>query len=284
MATPFIPRLASYFLLAGRVLRNEAAAASIFPNPSDIGQSRERLYAEFLRLHLPSFCGVVYGGFLFSLEGEESKQIDIIINSGVSPQFNLLNPDGEGKSFACVDGTLGVVSVKSMLDATGLQDALWNLASIPHQRPLTERTLSPLVRFPGYENWPFKIIFATDGIAGKTLLAQLNAFFEANPSIPETRRPNLIHVLGKYFIQWTGPDGGQTKDGTLIAPNIYHLVQLSLPQNADIHALAMAVMELTKAASNARFLVFEYHDIQNRLWGFPPDWKPPPPDPTDQGS
>lgn len=62
MPNEFYIRLKKYYTKVGEVLRGEADIASIFPNPTDIGMSRERVYAEFLRSHLPSCCNVLYGG------------------------------------------------------------------------------------------------------------------------------------------------------------------------------------------------------------------------------
>ena len=70
------------------------------------------------------------------MDGQESKQIDVIVTADVCPQFNFLNRDGQGPTFSCVDGTLAVASLKSNLDSTQLYNALDNLASIPPKLPL----------------------------------------------------------------------------------------------------------------------------------------------------
>ena len=73
MAKPFYNRLKNYFEKVGEVLRGEAEVSSIFPNTSDIGVSRELIYAEFLKQHVPSKCNIFLGGFLFGKDGTESK-------------------------------------------------------------------------------------------------------------------------------------------------------------------------------------------------------------------
>jgi hypothetical protein len=50
MSAEFFDRLKQYFESVGSVLRGEAAAASIFPNSTDLGQSRELIYADFFVL------------------------------------------------------------------------------------------------------------------------------------------------------------------------------------------------------------------------------------------
>ena len=91
MTTPFYNRLYEYFEQVGKVLRGQADVASVFPNTSDIGMSRESVYAKFLIQHAPSKCNVFLGGFLFGDNGEESKQLDVIITNDTAPRYNFYN-------------------------------------------------------------------------------------------------------------------------------------------------------------------------------------------------
>jgi len=116
MAKNFFVRLRNYYINVAKVLRGEADAASVFANTTDIGVSRELVYSEFLKQHAPSKCNVFLGGFLFDYDGAESKQLDIIITTDTAPRFNFHNKDGSGKSFSPVEGTLGIVSIKSTLN------------------------------------------------------------------------------------------------------------------------------------------------------------------------
>ena len=136
----------------------------MFPNTTDIGISRERVYAEFLRQHAPSKCNVFFGGFIFDEDGAESKQLDIIITTDTAPRFDFHNKDGSGKSFSPIEGTLGVVSVKSTLNRNELFDALEGIASIPPTRSLEGR-VDALVEIKNYDDWPLKIVYASSGIA-----------------------------------------------------------------------------------------------------------------------
>jgi len=47
-----------------------------------------------------------------------------------------------------------------------------------------------------YDDWPYKILYASAEISANSLMRHLEAFYEANPSIPHTRRPHIIHVAG----------------------------------------------------------------------------------------
>ena len=160
--------------------------------------SREKIYAKFLTEHLPKKCGVSYGGFIFDDSGLESKQLDILITSDVSLRFDFHNEGNAGKTFSHIEGVLGVTSVKSTLDKKELFDALGGFSSIPETGSLEKRIL-PFIKIPNYEDWPVKILYASDGVKYETLLKHINSFYDENSDIPLYRRPNYIHVAGKYF-------------------------------------------------------------------------------------
>ena len=162
MPETFFERLRAYYANAAAVLRHEAEASTIFPNPTDIGTSREQNYAAMLKLHLPSNCNVLFGGFLFGRDGIESKQIDILITDGYSLRFRFPTSGEPSKSFACIDGCVSVISVKSTLDSANSEDALLNIASIPDKQPLTQGRLPSLVQIQAFDDWPYKIINASE--------------------------------------------------------------------------------------------------------------------------
>src|SRR5262245_21533624 len=183
MTDHFFVRLRRYYSDVAAVLRGEAKAASIFPNSSDVGLSRERLYAEFLRQHAPTKCNVFFGGFLFGKDGTESKQLDVIVTSDTTPRFDLHNKDGNGKSFAPVDGTIGAVCIKSTLDKKELEDSLLNIAAVPAMPSLEGRMILG-VSIANYDDWPYKVIYASDGISDTILLQHITDFYERNSDIP----------------------------------------------------------------------------------------------------
>lgn len=259
MAAEFYERLRAYYMNVGTVLRGEASAASIFPNSTDIGTSREQIYAEFLRLHLPSNCNVHLGGFLFNFGGIESDQMDLIITSSSCPQFNFFNRNGTGKTFACIEGTIAVASLKSNLDSSKLQDALENLASLPLREPLGNRTI--LLTIPNYEKWPFKIIYAPKGVSLETLSNSIVKFYEDNPSIPLTRRPDLIHVAGKYSLILTNEEGSKTRDGKMIPPNTFHGVL----DHSDVFGLTYATLHIQENALLSQHILFTYGKIFDNM-------------------
>lgn len=260
MTKPFFERLRTYYLKVGEVLRGEASTAAIFPNTTDIGMERERVYAEFLRTHLPSSCNVLFGGFLFNLDGDESRQIDLIVTNDVSPQYNLKNEHGQAKTFRCIEGCIAVASLKSTLDTTQLMDALDNIASLPKKRSLDNRVI-PLINGLNYEEWPYKIIYASDGVSLETLLSGIEEFYKKYPDIPRYLRPNLIHVAGKYNVVRILPAGGQTRDGTRLPGDKFH----PLNDPTDVFALQYAVQKIQQYAVASQYIIFTYDEILNNL-------------------
>jgi hypothetical protein len=243
--------LEEYYRQVGRVLQGQAAAASIFPNPSDIGSSRERVYAAVLQQHLPANCRVFFGGFVFNHLGQESKQLDIIITSVKALQFNFHNPNGGGKCFASVEGCLGVVSVKSRLGAAELEDGLLNLASIPPQQPLHPGRVDPNFAVEDYEDWPFRILYATDGVAAETCQRAAINFYKDHPSIPIHRRVNMIHMAGKYAVLRSDQDF--LLNGELVPRGTFGRVTVE----PDVDALTFALVRLQKLAQSADRILFD---------------------------
>jgi len=260
MPQTFYERLEKYFSDIGKVLRGEADSASIFPNATDIGMSRERVYAEVLRLHVPSSCNVSYGGFIFDIEGRESRQMDVVISNDKALQFNFHNRDGSGKSFACIDGCIAVVSIKSTLDTAQLTEALSNIASLPDKSPLGNR-LNPMARINDYEDWPYKIVFASNGMSPGSARKAIEDFYTNNSSIPRAKRADLIHVAGKYVCIRVPAGGGVTRDGTHLEGDTYHF-QTEHPDEYGIPYAVISIQEIAMASSQ---LVYGYRDILNRL-------------------
>jgi hypothetical protein len=268
MPASFFDRLRAYYLKVAEVLRGEAEAASVFPNATDIGMSREKVYAEFLRQHAPSKCNVFLGGFLFDEDGVESKQLDIIVTTDTAPRFDFHSRDGQGKSFSPVEGTLAAVSVKSTLDKKELADALKGIASIPPTRSLEKRA-NPLIRIKNYDDWPLKIIYASSGSTGATLLGRLNDFYVEHPSIPFSRRPNIIHVAGGYLIVRATDDMSvQTRSTGAIetpAAGEYHL----FVTDPDLQSIVWTLDQLQQKAMASTHINFSYGQLINKVLDLP---------------
>lgn len=250
----FFERLKKYYSDIGKVLRGESDVASIFSNTTDIGQSREMIYVEVLKQHLPSVCNVSLGGFLFNQNGVESKQIDVMIINDLALQFNFLSKDGSGKSFACIDGCVGLVSVKSTLDKRELIDSLKNIASIPGKQSLTPGQFPPNFNIGDYDEWPYKVVYASDGIGQKKINDYLREFYAENSEIPFHKRPNIIHVAGKYVFVRLMEGGSVTPDGVVIAPGIFY----GSGRDPDVFALFCTFSKLQNIALRSRFIAYNY--------------------------
>lgn len=260
----FYIRLRDYYLKVAEVLRGDAEAAAIFPNTSDIGTSRERVYADFLKQHAPSKCNVFLGGFLFHADGNESKQFDIIVTTDTTPRFNFHNRDGGGKSFSPVEGTLAVASIKSNLDKAQLEDALAGIASIPPSEPLRKRVI-PSYRINNYEDWPYKIIYGSNGLRLDTIIKHLSDYYTANPEVPISRRPNLIHVAGKYVILRLVPgmNLGDRVSGEEISVEVGTFV--TFPEMPDLRAICWVLESIQSIASASTHIAYSYTSLTNKI-------------------
>jgi hypothetical protein len=264
MAQNFFKRLREYYLNVAEVLRGDADAASVFPNPTDVGMARERVYVDFLRLHAPSKCNVFLGGFLFDENGAESRQLDVIVTTDTAPRFDLHNRDGTGKSFSPVEGTLGVASIKSYLNKAQLEDALLGISSIPPTKSLEGR-VSPLVRITGYDDWPYKIVYATDGIQGQTLLKHLATFYKNHGDIAVSRCPSIIHVAGKYIVA-RAVKGMNLRDVTTGDEQELELGTFQLiSRESDLQGILWVLEGLQTNASASTHILFSYTELINKV-------------------
>lgn len=259
----FFDRLKNdYFKTIGMVLRGNADVASIFPNRPDIGTSREKVYGEFLKQHLPSQCNINYGGFLFNYDGLESKQIDLFVTSDSMPQFNFNKVKSEGKTFAPVEGATAAITIKTMLDKTQLIDTLDNLKSIPFAKK--ER-----LKFPPYLKLPedkddyllYKIIFAFDGIDSDSVGKILGEYFEKN-DVPISRRPNLIHVAGKYAIIRAVTENHISSDGQTVPIGKY----VCYKDEPDAKGLLTAILGIHESNSIFNHIIVVHQDLLNKMF------------------
>lgn len=204
MSTDIFSDLKSYYIQVAQNLIAEAKQAALLVNPTGVGTEREEVYREFLERHLPKTCDVFLGGYVFDVKGNASKQIDVIVTSINTPAFQLPN---QSRSIAPLEGTIAVAEIKSKLDKANLCSALENFAAIPRM-PDSKGIVSPQIRVP-QQRWtdiPYKIILAYDAIEKERLYEHIWEFYEVNGHVPLERRPNIIHVLGRYMVVRITPD------------------------------------------------------------------------------
>jgi hypothetical protein len=258
MVQPFYQRLEAYFARVGAVLRGERESTSVFPNTSDVGLTREHLYARVLQQHVPASCNVDLGGFLFGQQGDESKQLDVILTDSTSLRFAFYGDGVSGKVFSCIDGCVAVAAVKSMLSSSELGDALEGFAALPEKQPLKDRIPFGM-NMPTFDDWPYKIVFAFDGVSGETLLETLAAFYLEHAEIPRWRRPNLIHIAGKYVA--VRDDGTGPADYRTGGPIGYHVRE----DNTDVAGLVAAIQNVQTNIQSSQHILTYYHGMIDPL-------------------
>lgn len=264
MTRDIFDHLKQHYESIARELHSQAHQARLLTNPTGVGSEREEVYRAFLERHLPKMCDVFRGGFIFDLSGNSSDQIDVIVTSGNTPRFRM---SGGNRYIAPLEGTIAVAEIKSRLDKSTLLDALSNCASIPSM-PDPEGIVPPYLRVDSW-NWedtPFKIVFAYNGIDASTVCQYIKSFYDKNQHISLTRRPNIIHVLGKYMITRKTP--GMTvinPDGQpdISQPDVgqYH----PFLAGPDVSALGWTLNEIQSKASMANMLLFKYVDWHNKI-------------------
>ena len=233
----------------------DANLSDVLPNPSDKGSERERVYKDFLKMHLPDSCNTILGGYLFDLDGTESKQLDLIVTNSTSIRFGEMS-----KEFACVEGSLAVVEVKSNLDTEKLFQALEGIASVPPTVPL-ERRRSPIITIPNYNDWPYKIIYAHKGNKLETIYQSLNEFYLQYPTIPFTRRPNLIHVNGKGHIVRVGPEGRFLRNGEKVPANTFW----QMLDSTNVYAFMEVIKEIQSRSQASLHILYDYSSMIDRI-------------------
>lgn len=258
MPKPVLERLRNYFQDIADALSGEKSASSIFPNTSDVGMTREDILMSFLRNHLPKRCEVIKGGFIFDKQGNESKQIDLIVTNDLTLQFNQFD-----KSFNCVEGCNAAISVKSNLDKQQLFDALDNIASIPLMPDDAVNYVSGLIANKELIlTYPIRIIFAYEGSNVQTTLKNIEAYYKNN-NVPHVKRPNMIIVNNKYIITRIDAAGGTTRDGQKIPPNVFF--PMSNVPYVGSFSLFFMLTKVQTAANISPHIIFSFNDYLDRL-------------------
>ena len=90
MSTDAFAKMAEYFESLVQEMKSEARQAGLLQNTTAVGTGREEIFRRLLERHLPDNCEVFRGGYVFNVEGETSRQIDVIATSGPTPRFEIL--------------------------------------------------------------------------------------------------------------------------------------------------------------------------------------------------
>jgi hypothetical protein len=135
-----------------QALRNEAAKltadlenSNLFAQMGDRGSHREMIIKNFLRPFLPE-CYGLSSGEVFSADGAQSAQIDVVVYDAV---FSAVLFRNQNHSLFPAESVFGAVEVKSELNSAELERACQNSSRLKSlQRPATDvLDFTPLVRF-----------------------------------------------------------------------------------------------------------------------------------------
>ena len=264
MTPDVFDQLTEHYILIAQELRSQARQAQLLSNSTAVGTEREEVYRSILERHVPKVCDVFLGGYLFDVRGNSSAQIDVIVTSGPTPRFQMSSGN---RYIAPLEGTIAVAEIESQLNKDSLGGALRNCASIPPM-PDSKGILAPFLKLPG-EIWadiPYKIIYAYNGVSADTLYHHITEFYSDNSHIPESRRPNIIHVLEKYMIarmvpgmQVTGSDG--SADSHQPETGQFKLFLTG----SDASALGWILLNIQEKAFLSNHLLYKYGDWHNEV-------------------
>ena len=256
--------LKDHYISIARELNSQASQAGLLTNPTGVGTEREEVYRAFLERHLPKMCDVFLGGYVFDLRGNASAQIDVIVTSGNTPRFRMSSGN---RHIAPLEGTIAVAEIKSHLNKDTLEEALNNCASIPFM-PDHRGIVAPYLKIhdANWQDLPYKIVFAYDGIAASTICAHITAFYNQHQEIPIARRPNIIHVLGKYMIIRKTAGMAVINPGgrpDAIQPEVgqYH----PFFTGSDASAMAWTLIALQGNAFLCNSLMYKYGEWHNKI-------------------
>ena len=254
--------LKEHFAFVARELSSQARQAGLFTNPTDVGTQREEVYRRFLERYLPKTCEVFLGGYVFDNEGNCSDQIDIIVTGSNGHRFRMSDGD---RYISTLVGTIGMVEVKSKLDKNSIEEALRKCASIPPM-PDPKGIVSPTLNVgpDWWYDWPYKIIVAFDGIDPDTLCTHIANFYCRNPDIPDSRRPNLIHVLEKYVVARPTSNLNVVELGTGIIQPVSGSF-FPMETGSDVSAMVITLLNLQEKVNTSNHLIYKHGELHNKL-------------------
>ena len=264
MTDDVFSRLKRHYESIVQELRSQAEQAHLLDNTTDIGTEREQVYLGFLKRFLPKSCDAFLGGYVFDIEGNSSKQTDIIVTSGDTPRFQTSHGQ---KYIAPLEGTIAVAEVKSELTRNKLYDALTGCAHIPDM-PRQEGIVAPYLQIKEacWKDIPYKIVFAYNGIAAETALAHITEYYQSNSDIPLSRRPNIIHVLGRYVIvRITSGMSIINSDDTLDDDQIEIGQYKTFGLSPDVASTVWILNELHRMVFWSSHLMYKYDPWHNNI-------------------
>lgn len=113
-------------LMSSELRQNFEKRARLINHPGESGTAREEALRSMLSTYLPKRCGVDTG-FVIDSQGNESKQIDVIIyDQNYSPVFEIV----EDKRYFPCETVLAVGEVKTDINTRELKDSFDKIESV----------------------------------------------------------------------------------------------------------------------------------------------------------
>jgi hypothetical protein len=188
-------------------MRAEFMSSAAYLHRTESGTARQQILRDFLARYLPGHVKTFNSAELVTVDGEVSRQCDIVIaDRNVPPLLG-------SKTYRILPNecVYGVIEVKSDLDKSQLLDACELIQEVksypkkafgPNLGPYGSRT----VHGKPYEYCPTTgVIFAFDSTDLRTLGMHLLEWCDARE--PDVW-PDSVWVLGKGSLLWTNPVNG----------------------------------------------------------------------------
>jgi hypothetical protein len=250
--------LSDYFKYEESQLSEAAKQAGIIGHNPTTGKNREDILADFLRKHTPARLLLHSNARIYSLNDDESKEIDLLLINDIS--INFLN---KHHMFTNIESVAAAITVKSYLDKAALYDCLENLASIPQMSKEILSFQFPLAQKRGLfiEHFPSLFIFAYNGIGCKTLANHYSEFYTEHTEIPYNRRPQAIIVNGLYVLERALEDR-ETFDGQHISKG--HIALGIVSDTLRGYPLAIMVREMADYVGWLPYMILNFNLYINK--------------------
>jgi hypothetical protein len=101
-------------------------------------------------------------------------------------------------------------------------------------------------------------------------MRHIEEFYARNPGIPPARRPDVVHVIGKYLILKSRP-GFNTRVNQLtgLKTEVPLGEYMLLTGKPDVQGLCVVVEGLQWKAALSTHILFSYWEVNNRAAGLP---------------
>lgn len=212
--------------------------SNLFMHMGDRGEFREQIIQEFLRPYLPP-CYGLDPGEIFSSDGQQSAQVDIVIYDAV---FSTVLFQSKTRKLFPAESVYGSIEVKSTLSLSELDRACGNVASVKKlsRRQADTLDLLPFLRLPlgpgltgggDFRNPYLGVTFAYKGVRVESVLDDLTRRLAEAPTNRELL-PNFVFVGEPGYMVYR-----RRADGTPAGPGCDYNTYGWIPSGSDTMAL-----------------------------------------------